>query len=83
MEHIFGTGGGDRIAQEYQTALLGSLPLDSRIREHVGNGTPTVIAESTGKLAASYREIARGMAAQLSRLPISNSIPGIVQMKDT
>jgi ATP-binding protein involved in chromosome partitioning len=82
MEHIFGAGGGDRIAQEYQTPLLGSLPLDSRIREHVGNGTPTVIADPIGKIAASYREIARSLAAQLSRLPVSNSIPGIVQVKD-
>jgi ATP-binding protein involved in chromosome partitioning len=82
MEHIFGEGGGDCIAREYQTPLLGSLPLDSRIREHVGSGTPTVVADPSGKLAASYREIARAMAAQLSRLPISNSIPGVVQMKD-
>jgi ATP-binding protein involved in chromosome partitioning len=82
MEHIFGEGGGERIAREYQTPLLGALPLDKRIREHAGSGTPTVIAEPTGKLAASYREIARTLAAQLSRLPISNSIPGVVQMKD-
>ena len=82
MEHIFGEGGGGRIAQEYQTPLLGSLPLDIRIREQAGSGTPTVVAEPAGKLAASYREIARAMAAQLSRLPVSNSIPGVVQMKD-
>ena len=82
MEHVFGEGGGGRIAPEYQTPLLGSLPLDIRIREQAGSGTPTVVAEPAGKLAASYREIARAMAAQLSRLPVSNSIPGVVQMKD-
>jgi ATP-binding protein involved in chromosome partitioning len=82
MEHIFGSGGGERIAQDYQAPLLGSLPLDIRIREQAGKGTPTVVAEPQGKLAASYREIARAMAAQLSRLPVSNSIPGIVQVKD-
>jgi ATP-binding protein involved in chromosome partitioning len=81
-EHIFGEGGGERIAQEYQTPLLGSLPLDRRIREQAGSGTPTVAAEPNGVLAAGYREIARTMAAQLSRLPVSNSIPGIVQAKD-
>ncbi len=82
MEHIFGSGGGERIAQDYQTPLLGSLPLDIRIREHAGNGTPTVVAEPQGKLAACYREIARTMAAQLSCLPVSNSIPGVVQARD-
>lgn len=82
MEHIFGEGGGERIAQEYHTPLLGSLPLDKRIREHAGSGVPTVVAEPTGKLAASYREIARTLAARLAILPASNSIPGVVQMKD-
>ncbi len=82
MEHIFGEGGGERIAQTYQTPLLGSLPLDIRIREQAGAGKPTVIAEPDSKLAASYREIARSMAAQLSRLPVSSSIPGVVQVKD-
>lgn len=82
MEHIFGEGGGERIAREYATPLLGSLPLDSRIREQAGNGCPTVMAEPSGKLAASYREIARAMTAQLSQLPVGASIPNVVQVKD-
>lgn len=82
MEHIFGEGGGEHIAQAYQTPLLGSLPLDIRIREQAGNGVPTVVADPAGKLAASYREIARAMAAQLSRLPVSNGIPGVVQVNN-
>ncbi len=46
------------------------------------SGTPTVAAEPAGKLASYYREIALNMAAQLSRLPVSNSIPGVVQVKN-
>ncbi len=81
-EHIFGAGGGERIAEEYQVPLLGSLPLDRHIREQAGGGTPTVAAEPAGKLAGYYRDIALNMAAQLSRLPVSNSIPGVVQVKN-
>ncbi|MEZ5539078.1 MAG: iron-sulfur cluster carrier protein ApbC [Pseudomonadales bacterium] len=81
-EHIFGEGGGERIAQEYQTPLLGSLPLDRRIREQAGGGAPTVAADPTGALAERYRDIALNMAAQLSLLPVSSSIPGVVQVKD-
>ncbi|MEZ5435790.1 MAG: iron-sulfur cluster carrier protein ApbC [Pseudomonadales bacterium] len=81
-EHIFGEGGGERIAQEYETPLLGSLPLDRSIREQAGSGSPTVIAEPAGKLAGYYREIALNMAARLSQLPVSNSIPGVVQVKN-
>lgn len=57
-EHIFGAGGGERIAEEHQVPLLGSLPLDRHIREQAGSGTPTVAAEPAGKLASYYREIA-------------------------
>jgi ATP-binding protein involved in chromosome partitioning len=80
MEHIFGEGGGDRIANEYQTSLLGSLPLDISIRTQTDLGNPTVVAEPTSKLAASYREIARQLAARLSLLPVSSGIPNVVHI---
>ena len=33
VEHMFGAGGGARMAAEYGVELLGELPLDTRIRE--------------------------------------------------
>lgn len=65
-EHIFGEGGGQSMAQQYGVELLGSLPLDIRIREQTDSGKPTVIVDPEGTLAASYREIARRIAAKLS-----------------
>ncbi len=65
-EHIFGAGGGERMAQQYDVPLLGSLPLDIHIREQADSGTPTVAADPSGSVAALYREIARKTAAQLS-----------------
>ncbi|MFM7274143.1 MAG: iron-sulfur cluster carrier protein ApbC [Gammaproteobacteria bacterium] len=66
-EHLFGAGGGERVAKGYGVPLLGSLPLDIRIREQTDGGTPTVVAEPGGALAASYRAIARGTALALLR----------------
>ncbi|HET8942915.1 MAG TPA: iron-sulfur cluster carrier protein ApbC, partial [Rudaea sp.] len=40
-EHIFGAGGGERMAAEYDVPMLGSLPLDVHIREQVDGGQPT------------------------------------------
>ena len=37
-EHVFGEGGGARMAAQYDVALLGSLPLDIRIREQADSG---------------------------------------------
>ena len=65
-EPIFGTGGGARMAEEYSVPLLGSLPLDIRIREQADSGNPTVSAMPDSDLAARYREIARNTTGRLS-----------------
>jgi ATP-binding protein involved in chromosome partitioning len=65
-EHLFGAGGGERLAAQYEVPFLGSLPLDIRIREQADGGKPTVVAEPDGELAQRYRDIARRMAAKLS-----------------
>ena len=65
-EHIFGQGGGLRMAQETEVDFLGSLPLDISIRENTDSGKPCVVAEPDGRIAQIYREIARRVAAKLS-----------------
>jgi ATP-binding protein involved in chromosome partitioning len=65
-EHIFGEGGGTRMAEQYGVDFLGALPLDIRIREETDGGKPTVVAEPESRIAQIYREIARRTAAKLS-----------------
>ena len=65
-EHIFGSGGGEAMARQFGLNLLGSLPLDITIREQADSGSPTVIADPQGRIAADYRDMARNVAAQLS-----------------
>ena len=65
-EHIFGEGGGVRMAEQYDTAFLGALPLDISIRESTDGGKPTVVADPEGRIAQIYREIARRVAGRLS-----------------
>ncbi|MDH2431514.1 iron-sulfur cluster carrier protein ApbC [Pokkaliibacter sp. MBI-7] len=64
-EHIFGEGGGERIATEYQTQLLGSLPLTLKIRQQADSGQPTVIADPDSSEAGHYRAIALKVALAL------------------
>ncbi|ROS05801.1 ATP-binding protein involved in chromosome partitioning [Sinobacterium caligoides] len=65
-EHIFGDGGGSRIAQDYGVEMMGALPLALSIRQQTDQGLPTVVAEPEGEVTAIYRDIARKMAAQVS-----------------
>ncbi|MCK4086943.1 iron-sulfur cluster carrier protein ApbC [Acinetobacter radioresistens] len=62
-EQIFGTGGGDQLADQYQIPLLGRLPLNVQIRENADAGKPSVIAGD--EAAESYIEIARKIAEKL------------------
>jgi ATP-binding protein involved in chromosome partitioning len=68
-EHIFGAGGGERMAQKYGVELLSSLPLDITIRENTDNGHPSVVADPDGPIAALYREAARKLAGRLALRP--------------
>lgn len=64
-EAVFGAGGGERIAGEYETRLLGQLPLTLSIRANADGGRPSVIAEPDGEVAATFRAIARQVAEAL------------------
>src|SRR5690349_18485873 len=66
-EHIFGAGGGAKMAEQYGVALLGELPLDARIREEADGGRPTVVAAPESPRAKAYFAMARRAAAALSR----------------
>jgi ATP-binding protein involved in chromosome partitioning len=79
-EHIFGSGGGERMSAEYEVDYLGGLPLDIRIREQADAGKPTVVADPDGELAAVYREIARRLAVKIAEQSkdMSSKFPSIV-----
>ena len=74
VEHLFGQGGGQAMAAQYGVPLLGSLPLDLRIREQGDAGTPVVAAAPDSAPALAYLAAAQAMAAQLAARPRA-SIP--------
>src|SRR6201997_4048161 len=65
-EHIFGSGGGARMAEQYGVKLLGELPLDANIREEADSGRPTVVAAPDSPRAKAYFEMARRTGAALA-----------------
>jgi ATP-binding protein involved in chromosome partitioning len=79
-EHIFGAGGGAAMCKDYNVDLLGSLPLDIRIREQTDGGMPTVVAEPDSQIANIYKKIARTIAIKIAHLSLDHSskFPNIV-----
>ena len=64
-EAIFGTGGGEIIAEQYQVPLLGQLPLASGIRAQVDKGEPSVLADD--EFATYYLSIAKNIETNINK----------------
>jgi len=79
-EHIFGSGGAERMGKDYSVEVLGQLPLDIRIREETDSGKPTVVAEPESRIAEIYRGIARRVAVKVAEKAkdMSAKFPSIV-----
>ncbi|TWT23219.1 iron-sulfur cluster carrier protein ApbC [Luteimonas marina] len=69
VEHLFGQGGGERMAAQYGVPLLGSLPLEIGIREQGDAGVPIVASAPESAAAAAYRGTARRLVEELSKRP--------------
>ncbi len=79
-EHIFGSGGGARMAADYEIDVLGALPLDIGIRESTDAGKPTVAVDPNGRVAEIYKAIARRVAVKIAQQAkdLTSKFPAIV-----
>lgn len=81
-EHLFGAGGGAKVAERYGVSLLGALPLALDIREHADSGRPTVADDPGSATARIYRDVARLVAARLAARGGSQRVPTITITDD-
>ena len=79
-EHIFGQGGGRKMANQYGIDYLGDIPLAQSIREGADTGNPIVVSDPGGELANIYRTIARNVSGRLAarKRDYSDVFPSIV-----
>ena len=79
-EHIFGSGGGEKMCADYDVEFLGSLPLEMAIREMADGGKPTVVGAPDSRAAEIYRGIARRVAVKIGEKAkdMTSKFPNIV-----
>lgn len=82
VHHLFGEGGGARVAEEYGVELLGTFPLDPGIRESTDAGSPTVAADPSGRVSGLYVDCARRAAGALWRQSAVVAPPPSITMDD-
>jgi len=63
---IFSHGGGRRAAERLGVPFLGAIALDPAIRESGDEGVPVVVRNPDSPQSASFREVARNLAARIS-----------------
>ncbi len=64
--NIFGEGGGERLAEEYGVAFLGSIPMGIEVREGGDKGVPVVVGNPESPQAQAFRKVAEEVARQVS-----------------
>jgi len=69
IEHLFGSGGAERMSAQYGVPVLGSLPLELAIREQGDIGVPVVRAAPDSAAARAYRETAGRLLEALAARP--------------
>ena len=74
---LFGSGGGESLAQSTDTTFLGKIPIDQNVRIGGDTGKPIVVSYPESPVAIALQEIAQKIAAKVSVAALSgkNELP--------
>jgi ATP-binding protein involved in chromosome partitioning len=62
-KELFGSGGGDALAEEVEVPLLGRIPFDSKLAAYADEGEPIVLAEPEAEVSQAIMALAEAIAA--------------------
>jgi ATP-binding protein involved in chromosome partitioning len=63
---VFGSGGGQKIAEFAAAPLLGQIPMDPAVREWGDAGTPVVQAAPDSPIGQAFIQVAQRLAARVT-----------------
>jgi ATP-binding protein involved in chromosome partitioning len=64
---LFGSGGGDKIAEFAEAPLFGQVPIDALVREWGDQGTPIVQAAPASPAAQAFAGVADALAERIAK----------------
>jgi ATP-binding protein involved in chromosome partitioning len=70
---IFGSGGGQELADQLGVPLLGKLPLVPELREGGDDGIPITVADPGSESATLFHDMARRIAVELKSKKVFNA----------
>lgn len=78
---FFGSGAGEKLAQDYETKYLGSIPLDANVRVGGDKGEPIVVTHPDSPAAKALHEFAKEVAARVSVLTLSSQSSNFIPIQ--
>jgi ATP-binding protein involved in chromosome partitioning len=74
---VFGSGGGEQLAQATGMPFLGKIPMDAEVRIGGDSGKPVIVSQPDSAAANALRTIAQQVAAKISvaALGADNALP--------
>ena len=72
---IFGSGAGGALAKQFNTVVLGKIPLAAHVRESGDAGTPVVLSEPDSEQAQAFREIAESVVSRVESGATAKALP--------
>ena len=74
---LFGSGGGEQLAQATDTTFLGKVPIDQNVRIGGDSGKPILVSNPESPVANALRDVAQKIAAKVSVAALStkNDLP--------
>lgn len=69
---FFGSGAGQKLAQDYNLEFLGTIPLDANVRVGGDSGQPVVVEHPESAAAAAFTAVTRQIAARVSLLNLAS-----------
>lgn len=79
QDAIFGTGGAEKLSEQFKMPLLGQWPLETAIRNHCDEGQPAALSKDPA-LADIFHQTAMEFAIRLAQKPLNyaDRFPDIV-----
>lgn len=72
-DYIFGQGGGKKMSDDYNVALLGEIPINTKVREFGDSGKPIVLADPDSPEAEAFISIAKKLVKEVNILNSNES----------
>jgi ATP-binding protein involved in chromosome partitioning len=73
--HIFGQGGGRKLAEQAEAPFLGEIPIDPRVAECGDGGEPVVKKYPDSPAAKAYQALAAAVVRELQTAQQAGELP--------